>query len=70
MQLDILNGASSSLNVLRVWAYEICIKIYSLLTLNIHFSPPDYRVISGILYKKRKIFLNVKSNTNFLPLCY
>jgi len=39
MQLDILNGASSSLNALRVCAYEICIKIYHLLTLNILFVP-------------------------------
>jgi hypothetical protein len=39
MQFDTLNGALSSLNLLRVCAYEICIKFNYLLPLNILFVP-------------------------------
>lgn len=39
MQFDILNRASSSLNILLVYVYEICTKIYNFLTFSIHFFP-------------------------------
>jgi len=55
MQLDISNGASSSLNVLHVWAYEICIKIYHLLTLNILFVPLKTIALYMAYYAKNLI---------------
>ena len=55
MQFDTLNGASSSLNALRVFAYKICIKIYHLLTLNILFVPLKTIALYMAYYAKNLI---------------